>query len=215
MLIKRLAHSCFLLQSEGGTRILTDPCDPATGYNVGPVEADCVTESHQHHDHNYTAAAKGRDVKVISAPGEYTVGDVKITGIPCWHDEMQGAKRGSNIIFVFEMDGLRLAHMGDIGHLPDEATLKAMGHIDILLIPVGGIYTVDYKQALEIAYAIAPKVVIPMHYAADKLAFELGELAPFLENAKNCAIHRMRQSEAVITRESLGSNRIIVLDCAA
>lgn len=72
----------------------------------------------------------------------------------------------------------------------------------------------DYKQALEIAYAIAPKVVIPMHYAADKLAFELGELAPFLENAKNCAIHRMRQSEAVITRESLGSNRIIVLDCA-
>ena len=79
----------------------------------------------------------------------------------------------------------------------------------ILLIPVGGVYTVDYKQALEIAYAIAPKVVIPMHYAADKLAFELGELAPFLENAKNCAIHRMRQSEAVITRESLGSNRII------
>ena len=163
MLIKRFAHSCFLLQSEGGTRILTDPCDPATGYNVGPVEADCVTESHQHHDHNYAAAAKGRDVKVISAPGEYTVGDVKITGIPCWHDEMQGAKRGGNIIFVFEMDGLRLAHMGDIGHLPDEATLKAMGHIDILLIPVGGIYTVDYKQALEIAYAIAPKVVIPMH----------------------------------------------------
>ena len=139
MLIKRFAHSCFLLQSEGGTRILTDPCDPATGYNVGPVEADCVTESHQHHDHNYAAAAKGRDVKVISAPGEYTVGDVKITGIPCWHDEMQGAKRGGNIIFVFEMDGLRLAHMGDIGHLPDEATLKAMGHIDILLIPVGGI----------------------------------------------------------------------------
>ena len=81
MLIKRFAHSCFLLQSEGGTRILTDPCDPATGYNVGPVEADCVTESHQHHDHNYTAAAKGRDVKVISAPGEYTVGDVKITGM--------------------------------------------------------------------------------------------------------------------------------------
>lgn len=139
MLIKRFAHSCFLLQSEGGTRILTDPCDPETGYNVGPVEADCVTESHQHHDHNYTAAAKGRDVKVISAPGEYTVGDVKITGIPCWHDEMQGAKRGGNIIFVFEMDGLRLAHMGDIGHLPDEATLKAMGHIDILLIPVGGV----------------------------------------------------------------------------
>ena len=72
----------------------------------------------------------------------------------------------------------------------------------------------DYKQALEIVYAVKPRVVIPMHYASYKLAFELGELAPFLDNARNCAIHRMRQSEAVITRESLGSNRIIVLDCA-
>lgn len=211
MLIKRLAHSCFLIESEGGTKILTDPCDPETGYDIAPVEADCVTVSHAHHDHNYTAAAKG--AKVMSAPGEYTVGDFKITGLPSWHDEEQGAKRGSNIIFILEADGLSLAHMGDIGHMPSEDTIKAMGHIDILLIPVGGVYTVDYKQALDIAYKIAPKVVIPMHYASEKLAFELNELSPFLDNAKNCAIHRMRQSEAVITVDSLGSNRIIVLDC--
>ena len=213
MTIKWLGHSCFLFTDANGIRMLTDPCDPATGYDIGTVKADAVPSSHAHHDHNYFAAAK--NARVINEPGEHTVKGVKIIGFPTWHDDERGALRGQNIMYLFEMDGLRVMHAGDIGHLPDAATVKAIGRVDVLLAPVGGVYTINYQGARDLANMLGPKVVIPMHYRTDAVQAELDDVTPFLDHASGCAIHRMRQSEASITPESLGSDRIIVLDYRA
>ena len=114
MILKWLGHSCFLLTSEAGVRILMDPCAPSTGYTVGPVAVDAVTASHDHYDHNYFEAALGNPVR-ITEPGVHEVKGVRVTGIPTWHDKECGAKRGCNIMFLVEMDGLRLLHAGDLG----------------------------------------------------------------------------------------------------
>ncbi|MDR0841623.1 MAG: MBL fold metallo-hydrolase [Christensenellaceae bacterium] len=210
--IKWLGHSCFLLTGEAGTRILMDPCDPDTGYDIAPVAADAVTSSHDHHDHNYFALAQGKDAPRITTPGRHAVKDAVITGYAAWHDDVQGALRGVNIMFVVEMDGMRLLHAGDLGHIPSAETIAAMGPIDVLLIPIGGTYTLDHLSAMELCNLLRPAVVIPMHYQTETLKMNIGELLPFLHCAdKNWRIHRMRQSDAVITPESLGKDRIIVL----
>ncbi|MGN0798829.1 MAG: MBL fold metallo-hydrolase [Christensenellales bacterium] len=211
MNLKWLGHSCFLLTSESGVRILMDPCAPKTGYTIAPVEADAVTASHDHYDHNYFDAALGDPVR-ITEPGVHEVKGVRITGIPTWHDKEHGAKRGRNIMFLVEMDGIRLLHAGDLGHLPDEAAVRAVGQVDVLLAPIGGVYTIDGTEAKELARLLHPKVFVPMHYKTERLSFELDGLSPFLDSLKGGAIHRMRQSEATLMPESLGSGRVLVLE---
>lgn len=211
MNLKWLGHSCFLLTSGTGVRILMDPCSPKTGYTLAPMAVDAVTASHDHYDHNYFEAALG-DPVCITESGPHVVKGVRITGIPTWHDKERGAKRGRNIMFLVEMDGIRLLHAGDLGHLPDEAALAAAGQVDVLLAPVGGVFTIDAREAKQLAELIHPKVFVPMHYKTEQLSFELGGLAAFLDSLKGCAIHRMRQSEATLTPESLGSDRVLVLE---
>ncbi|MEA4971189.1 MAG: MBL fold metallo-hydrolase [Candidatus Pelethousia sp.] len=210
--IRWLGHSCFLLTGLDETRILMDPCDPATGYEIQPVEVDAVTSSHDHHDHNYLRLALGEHVRRITEPGTFSVKGATITGFPTWHDNRGGALRGGNIMYMVEMDGLRLLHAGDLGHIPDEQTRSALGRVDILMIPIGGTYTLDHVGALELCDLLHPAVVVPMHYKTKDLNMPIGELLPFLDRAnKNWRVHRMRQSDAVITPESLGRDRIIVL----
>ena len=213
MEIKWYGHSCFLITNEAGIRVLTDPPHPQVGYAIPPVACEAVTSSHAHHDHNFFSIAAGSPV-IIAEPGDYRVGEIRITGVPTFHDDVQGAKRGRNIVFVFETDGMRVVHAGDIGALPDEATLAQIGPADVLLVPVGGVYTIDAAGARQLANLLKPKVVIPMHYKTDAIAFELDGIAPFLNSVKNCAIHRLRQSDCVLTKESLGSDRVITLDYA-
>lgn len=209
--IKWLGHSCFLLTGDSGVTILMDPCDPSTGIVHDPMEADAVTSSHDHYDHNYFALAKGPALR-ITTPGPHAVKDAAITGYPVWHDAQDGALRGSNIMYLVEMDGIRVLHAGDLGHQVDDATLAAIGPVDVLLTPIGGIYTLDAQGALEFCRRVKPAVVIPMHYKTQHLTFELGDLTPFLQGAdKDWSVHRLRQPDAVLTRESLGRNRIIVL----
>lgn len=212
MIIKWLGHSCFMLTDSNGVRILTDPCDPPTGYDIPPQQADAVTASHGHHDHNYFELVTNPDAQRITTPGKHQVKGVAIEGFPVWHDAEQGALRGSNIIYIIEMDGVRVMHCGDLGHIPDGDTLAALGRVDVLLLPIGGVYTIDYEQALELMGLIRPSVTIPMHYSTEKLQFRLDEPELFLNRAEGCAIHRMRQSEASITPDSLGRRRIIVLE---
>lgn len=210
--IKWLGHSCFLLMGGDGTRILMDPCDPETGYNIRPVEVDAVTSSHDHHDHNYLRLAIGESVQAITATGAYQVKGATITGFSTWHDNQGGNLRGANIMYLVEMEGLRLLHAGDLGHIPDADTLAKLGRIDILLIPIGGTYTLGPEGALTLCDLLRPAVVIPMHYKTKTLNMQIGELLPFLDRAnKSWRVHRMRQSDAVITPESLGRERIIVL----
>ena len=144
--------------------MITDPFNPLkVGLKYPKNSADIVTISHGHDDHNYVEGVN--DVrKVIQGPGEYEVLGVSVIGYPVFHDDKNGSERGKNTIYVIEMDGIRLAHLGDIGHTISEDTLEELGTIDILFIPVGGIYTINPTQAAETVRSIEPKIVIPMHY---------------------------------------------------
>ncbi len=213
MNIKWYGHSSFLLTARSGLKIFTDPCGPETGYTLHDIEADIVTLSHQHFDHNYLNAIQGTPT-VIQEAGVFERDGVRVTGIPSFHDEVEGKKRGSNLIFLFELDGLRIAHLGDLGALPSERTFDALGKLDVLLCPVGGTYTIDPPAACEIANRTCTRVFIPMHYQTAQL--KLGQpilgIEPLLSIARNCKIHKLNQSEATITPESLGEDRLLVLD---
>ncbi len=213
MIIKWYGHSSFLLTAQSGLKIFIDPCGPDTGYRLHDIEADIVTVSHQHDDHNYVAAIRGTPI-VLQEAGVFEKDGVRITGIPSFHDEVGGKKRGSNLIFLFEMDGLRIAHLGDLGALPSEEAFAALGKLDVLLTPVGGTYTIDPPAACEIANRTCTRVLIPMHFQTPKLTLSkpLLGIEPLLSIARNCKIHKLNQSEASITHETLGEDRVLVLD---
>ena len=210
MQIKWYGHSCFLLTDSNGVRILTDPCHPNTGYELPNIEADAVTVSHEHHDHNYISIVTG-NTSIIRGIGEYNVNGVSISGVETFHDHRGGLERGKNIMFVYEMDGMRILHCGDLGAIPDQEVLDSLGKIDILLVPIGAIYTIDDLEARELANLIKPSVVIPMHYKTAKLKMDLCPLAPFIDAAKDCRIHYINDCELSVQPVSLGEDRVIVL----
>lgn len=215
MLIKWYGHSCFLITAASGARILTDPYDPSVGYPMHKIECDAVSVSHMHFDHNYFDMCAGDPVR-ITGPGEHEAGGVSIRGVETAHDEVGGAKRGKNTVFIFELEDMRVMHAGDIGAMPDADTLAAIGPVDVLLVPVGGFYTIDGAGARELARLLGPKVTIPMHYKTSATGEDtrLSDLEPFLSGLKGYALHRLRQSEAALSRASLGTNRVITLDYA-
>ena len=164
MIIRCIAHAKFLLTLESGFRIVTDPYDPSTGYPVSPLRADAVIVSHGHHDHSAVETVQGW-TKAVREAGEHTLTPgVKVSCFRTFHDSTGGSQRGDNLVSVVEAEGLRVAHLGDLGHLPDEDLCRALGRIDVLLIPVGGHFTIDAAQAAEVCRMLKPGVVIPMHY---------------------------------------------------
>ncbi len=180
MNIKWLQHSCFLLTSKTGTRILTDPPGEYTGYKPGKTAADIVTMSHKHKDHSNIEITEGKFIS-LEEPGEYSYRDIQVKGISTFHDEFEGEKRGRNIVFVFDIDGLRVCHCGDLGHQLSNRQLEEIGHIDILLVPVGSVYTINYSGALKVMEALKPKVTIAMHFKTKALTFELDTPEKFIE----------------------------------
>ena len=211
MKIKWLGHSCFLITLKDGTSILTDPVDLESGYNISGTKADIVTVSHDHHDHNNISAVIGGAPKIINAEGVHEVNGIKITGIPTWHDDDCGTKRGKNLIFLIEADGLSMLHTGDLGQLLDPLTLKAVGNIDMLFVPVGGIYTIDSSKALVLMNILNPALTIPMHYKTEVLTFELSEIEPFLEIAAGkYKIQRIDNCEFEINTPIGFKNTVIV-----
>jgi L-ascorbate metabolism protein UlaG (beta-lactamase superfamily) len=178
MEINWLGHSCFRLKGSHAT-VITDPYSPEIGYTMGKVTADIVTVSHQHPGHNCTTAVNG-DFKVLSGPGDYEVSGVLIDGMPSFHDDTKGTARGKNTIFTFEIDELTVCHLGDLGHPLSTGQVEDMETIDILLVPVGGVSTIDGAQAAELVRLIEPKIVIPMHYKTDAISRELAPFDRFL-----------------------------------
>lgn len=164
MIFTCIGHSEFLLELENGMRLVTDPYDAACGYPVLPVKADALLISHGHHDHNAAENVSGV-ISTIDTAGTFTLAaDVKVTAIPCFHDEVQGQLRGSNLMFLLEAEGLRIAHLGDLGHLPTPEQISALAPVDVLMLPVGGYYTVDAPAARVIAQRLQAQVILPMHY---------------------------------------------------
>jgi L-ascorbate metabolism protein UlaG (beta-lactamase superfamily) len=164
MLIIYHGHSEFLLETEGGLRILTDPFDPKVPYPYRETSADIVTVSHEHFDHNHTEKVKGSPTVVRGVASFCPAPGVTVTGYPSFHDDKQGALRGPNTIFVIETEGLRVAHLGDLGAFPDKEVINALRGADVLMIPIGGTYTLDAERGAAFTRLIKPRVTIPMHY---------------------------------------------------
>lgn len=205
MKIKWLGHSCFKITSKKGIRILTDPFDDNVGYRVPSVESDIVTLSHGHYDHNFIDCVSG-NFEVITKVGMFNVKDIPLIGIHTYHDEVQGDKRGNNIIYVFNIDDLRVAHLGDLGHTLSPAQIEMIGEVDILLIPVGGVYTINGEQAAEVVEQLKPSVVIPMHYKTEPLKFELDSVESFLGRMSN--VERLQSQVIEISKDKINQNEI-------
>ncbi len=204
-------HSCFLLTAESGYSILTDPCDRETGYDLHDLACDAVTISHEHHDHNCLAIVTG-EPQIIRTPGEHLAREIPITGFSSYHDNAKGAHRGSNIIFLYRIDGLKVLHLGDLGHMLPDETVEAIGDVDILLAPIGGVYTINAKTAAALSDRLNAKVLIPMHYKTPALHFNIEGLEPLLAANANRRVHHLNANTASLTRDTLGERRLLILD---
>lgn len=164
MLITYHGHSEFYLEGANGFALLTDPYDDHVGYPMGQYRCDAVTVTHGHGDHSFVQKALGAPAIIDSAGEWHPAPDVKVTAIPSVHDDENGAKRGKNLLMKIEMEGLTLAHLGDQGAPLTGEQIKALGKIDVLMIPVGGFFTINAAQARDMVKAVNPRIVIPMHY---------------------------------------------------
>ena len=209
MNIKYLGHASFLITSDTGVKIITDPYFTGGDLSYAEIKesADIVTLSHDHADHNHVATVQGSP-KVVRGAAE--VKGTKFKGIPCCHDDAGGKLRGKNTILCFEVDGVRLCHLGDLGHQLSEGQVAELGEVDILLIPVGGFYTIDAKLAGQLCDRLKPKVVIPMHYKNDRCAFPIAGVEEFLRGKKE--VTRLNASQVEFKPGGLPpSTQIIVL----
>jgi len=194
--IKYLGHAAFVITSDKGLKIITDPYATAPDLTYGEITetADIVTVSHAHFDHSNVAAVKGNP-EVLSRVGRSVVKGIEFKGVASAHDDSGGKQRGGNIIFCFEVDGVTVCHLGDLGHRLDDKQLKEMGRVDILLIPVGGNYTIDAKVATEVCDQLKPKVVIPMHYKTEKGIPGISGVEGFLSGKASVSRPDSSQSE--------------------
>jgi len=169
MKIKYLGHAAFVIASDSGVKIITDPYTTSPELTYGEIRAtaDIVTVSHDHLDH-CNVAAVGGDPQVMRRAEVSTARGIKFKGVISYHDDEGGRMRGGNIIFCFEVDGVRVCHLGDLGHLLDDKQKAEIDRVDILLVPVGGYYTIDAKTATEVCDQLKPGVIIPMHYRTNK-----------------------------------------------
>ncbi len=180
MKIKYLGHSCFRLTESTGTTIVCDPYDESVGYNMNETSADAVTVSHHHYDHDCLKKIKGNPVVLDKETG-YELPGVEINSIKSFHDECRGKKRGENIIFKFRMDGLDICHLGDLGEACSTDLIEMILPVHVLLIPVGGKYTLDAKMAKEYVDRIMPDVVIPMHYRDKGCNLDIDKVDDFID----------------------------------
>jgi L-ascorbate metabolism protein UlaG (beta-lactamase superfamily) len=172
--ITYLGHSSFKIKTKTAS-VVTDPFDTKmVGLKYSPQEAEIVTISHSHQDHNAIDRVS-LTKKIINGPGEYEVSGVTIIGLATYHDNKNGDERGKNTIYVIEAEGLRLLHLGDLGHQLDDKLLEEIGDVDILMIPVGGFYTLGPKEATDLISKIEPYYVMPMHYKVDGMSSDFME----------------------------------------
>jgi L-ascorbate metabolism protein UlaG (beta-lactamase superfamily) len=214
MKIKYLGHSSFLLVSRSNQRIITDPYTPGYDLKYNPINepADIVTVSHSHDDHNNSSVIKGNPV-IIKNPGSQLIKGIEIRALSVYHDANQGTKRGRNLIFCFNIDGLNICHLGDLGHTLNPEQISWLGPVDILMIPVGGYYTINAQEATGVVQSLHPGVVIPMHFKTPKLDYPIQGVDEFLKGKNQ--VSRLNSSEIEFTVDALPKeNRIVVLQPA-
>ena len=216
MKIKWLGHACFLITSDSGLKIITDPYESGfrdiISYQPVKESASIVTISHQHGDHNYTADLQGNP-EVVQRSGRHLVKGVEFVGIPSYHDRVSGQERGDNTIFCFTIDGMKICHCGDLGHPLDDSILSSLGHVDVLLIPIGGPpATLELDEAISLWEKLQPGLIIPMHFRNQKCKFSKYGVEDLLK-LKPMAIQAGR-SEVEFAKGQHPIGQIIILDPA-
>ncbi len=216
MKIKWNGHASFTITSDNGTVIVTDPYDSDNygdelAYEPVRDRADCALVSHGHSDHSYVESLSGSP-KVLKGSGE--IKGISITGIKTFHDDSGGSKRGDNMVFRFTVDGITICFLGDLGHIPSKDQIDAMGAVDILLVPVGGTYTLDPDMAAQLISIVKPGVAIPMHFRTKKCAFPIKGVEDFLSRMKD--LKRLGRSEIELSPGSIPEKgtQVWVLDHA-
>lgn len=176
-------HSCFEITNE--VTVVTDPHDGRSiGIPAPNVKGDIILVSHDHYDHNSVKSVDKEDSKVVTDERKRTISGIQIEGVPTFHDEVRGTKRGKNIVYKFTIDGINFCHLGDLGHDLDKEIINNIGQIDILFIPIGGTFTIDANQAWNIINKVKPKIVIPMHYKIGGLSLPIAGIDQFLDKNK-------------------------------
>ena len=210
MRVKWLGHSCFLITSKGGLRVITDPYAVGGGINYSPIKetADVVVVSHGHDDHSNVSTVQGKP-EVVKGDGIKTAKSVQFRGIATYHDAAQGKQRGLNTVFCFTIDDIKLCHLGDLGHVLSPEQVNEIGAVDILFVPVGGFYTIDAPVASQVCDQLKPKVVIPMHFKTPKCAYPIAGVEDFLKGKKG--VRRVGDSEVDLEQEKLPAATEIVL----
>ena len=216
MNIRFLGHATFLLTT-GGKKIVTDPYEPggfggAIGYGPMTEAADFVTVSHDHADHNYVKMVPGNP-RVISCAGQETHDGILFRPLATYHDASRGAERGRNVVWVIEAEGMVVCHLGDLGHLLSAEEVSALGHVNVLFVPVGGVFTIEATAATAVVEQLRPNIAIPMHYHTPKAGFKLAPVDTFL--AGKTAIRSIVGSDFQLTAETLPNpTEIVVLQPA-
>ncbi len=214
MKIKWFGQSCFLLTAGDGTKLLMDPfkSDSHLSYKQVNEKVDVVTVSHEHADHNFTDALPGKP-EIIKGSIDRTIKGVGIKGISVAHDDAGGKKLGVNTAFCIVMDGVRVCHLGDLGHRLSAEQLKSVGTVDVLLIPVGSVFTIDVEGANTICEDIKPRIAIPMHYRTDRCQFLQWSADDFAKGKSN--VRKIEGSEVEVTSSSLPAQfEVVVLKYA-
>lgn len=207
--INWLGHSCFRIKGRQAV-VITDPYPPDLGYSLGRPTAHMVTVSHQHPSHSYVQGVDGES-RLVTGPGEYEISGVLIIGIATFHDAEGGKERGKNTIYLMEVDGVSVCHLGDLGHVLNAEQVEEIGDVGVLLLPVGGVSTINASVAAEVIRQLEPKVVVPMHYRTPVLSRGLETAEKFL---KEMGIEQINsQPKLSLTASSLPlSTQVFLLD---
>lgn len=210
MEIKYLGHASFLLTTKAAA-VVIDPFDPKmVGFAYPKVSADIVLVTHQHPDHNHVAAVGGNPF-VIAGPGEYEVKGVKVDGLSSYHDNEEGKQRGRNTVYLIRAEGLSVLHCGDLGHPLPEEQLEHLGEVHVLLLPVGGFYTLGPEEAAALVAQMEPKIVIPMHYRSEKHGAGFAQVAPLQDFLKEIGGAPRYEKVLKVKRDSLPEETQVVV----
>jgi len=205
-----LGHSCFRIKG-AHTTVITDPYSPNSGYSLGKQTARIVTVSHQHPEHSYVSGVAG-EPRQVKGPGEYEIGGVMIIGMPTFHDGEKGKTKGKNTIYLIEIDDISVCHLGDLGHVLTAEQAEELGDIDVLLVPVGGVSTINASGAAEVVRQLEPKIVVPMHYKTLLLKRELDPVDKFLSEMGVKEV--TPQPKLTVTKANLPiTTQVVLLNC--
>jgi L-ascorbate metabolism protein UlaG (beta-lactamase superfamily) len=204
-------HSCFRLTERNYATVVTDPFDhKSVGYDSLKLKADIVTVSHDAPGHNNMDAVKGSE-HIIDGAGEFEIGDVFITAVQTTGGGKKSKDKSRNTLYVFDYEGITVAHLGDLQEVPTQSEVEALGTVNVLLIPVGGGNSLNAAKAAEVVSVIEPNIVIPMHYATDDAKVKLEPLSKFLKEMGLGKIEA--QPSLKVTRSSLPQEtKVVVLD---